>query len=113
MKAALANDDGRCNATFSHGGNVEVPSRRDHQQVAAVLLTRHVLRAVPLRDVVDAKDMRVVGILLLLLQVRYRWLGVIRAGVLAGQVGLALDAHVLLLHSVAVLVLLPLQHVAQ
>lgn len=112
MKAALANNDGRCDTAFPRLGEVE-PGRSDHQQIAAVLLARDVWRAVSLCGVINAKDVRVVGMLLLLLQVRHRRLRVIRAGVLAAQMGLALDAHVLLLHPVAVLTLLPLQNAAQ
>lgn len=66
----------------------------------------------PLHGIINTKDVGIFrGILLLLLQKGHGRLCVVRHGILIAQVRLALDAHVVLLHPITILILLPLQNV--
>lgn len=82
MKVALSNDDGRCDTAFPGGNSCIESTRGDHQQIATVLVTR--VRAMPLRGIINTKDMRIFVTQLLLLQECYSRLHVI-CGILIVQ----------------------------
>lgn len=55
VKIALGNDDGRRDTALSGGNSYVQSGRRDHQQIAAVL----VARVMPLRGIINPEDVRI------------------------------------------------------
>lgn len=111
VEVALSNNDGGCDAAFSSGNSCVECARGDHQQVAAALVTG--VRTMPLRGIINTKNVRIFVTQPLLFQECYGRLHVIRGGVLTAQMRLAFDTHVVLLHPITVLTLLPFQNITQ
>jgi len=76
----LSNDDRGCDAAFSGGNSCVESARGNHQQIAAVLVTR--VRTMSLRRIINTKNVRIFVIQLLLLQERYGWLYMVCGGIL-------------------------------